>query len=139
MYEGPFVCETGWNTFVLDSLFEYNGQDNLLVAVLDESGAYNSLSHSFRLTNTNANMALEWHRDNAAIPASNPDGQFSINPKRNNIRFLSPCLDEVSCVAPNLFVHQVGSDAASVTIVPGADETAWEVEYKHAEDTVWTN
>ena len=41
VYEGPIHCYKGWNDIILDSQFEYNGTDNLLIAIDDNSGNFN--------------------------------------------------------------------------------------------------
>ena len=51
VYSGALNCTQGWNRFDFDTPFEYNGINNLIVAVDDNSGSYNSCS-SFPLINS---------------------------------------------------------------------------------------
>lgn len=52
VYEGPIYCTNGWNEIELDSAFSYDGTHNLVVAIWDNSGDYNSASHLFYCTST---------------------------------------------------------------------------------------
>ena len=63
VYEGNLNCTQGWNEFVLDTVFYYNGLDNLVVVVEDNSNDYDGSSYKFYQTNTTGNMAMSWHSD----------------------------------------------------------------------------
>jgi hypothetical protein len=60
----------GWYTFTLDTPFEYNGTDNLLVAFYDGTSGYPGTSYTWRQTTSpeSAYMALRYYSD-----SSNPD------------------------------------------------------------------
>ena len=55
----------GWYTFTLDTPFEYNGTDNLLVAFFDGTSGYPGTSYTWRQTTSpnSANMALRYYSD----------------------------------------------------------------------------
>ena len=63
VYTGHLNCSTGWNEFVLDNGFLYNGTDNLVVRVVDESGQYGSSSNKFYYTNCTGYKCLTWQND----------------------------------------------------------------------------
>ncbi len=65
VYEGNLNCAQGWNEFALNTPFSYAG-GNLAIVVEDNSGAYNSSSHTFKTTTTTHNSALTWQQDAAA-------------------------------------------------------------------------
>lgn len=72
VYHGHLNCDEGWNTFVLDSIFAYNGTDNLVVAVYDYSHSYNGPQYTFYATNTpNRYSSLTYFSDSQKpIPSS---------------------------------------------------------------------
>lgn len=55
----------GWYTFILDTPFEYNGTDNLLVAFFDGTSGYPGTSYTWHQTTSpnSANMALCYYSD----------------------------------------------------------------------------
>jgi len=48
VYHGHLNCSQGWNTFTFDTVFEYNGNDNLMVIVDDNSGDFDGSAYTFR-------------------------------------------------------------------------------------------
>ena len=63
VYSGSLNCSQGWNEFVLDNAFLYNGTDNLVVVFDDRSNDYNGSAYKFYQTNTTDYMALSWQSD----------------------------------------------------------------------------
>ena len=63
VYTGDLNCATGWNEFTLDEEFAYNGNDNLVVRVVDESGQYGSSSNKFYYTNCTGYKCMTWQND----------------------------------------------------------------------------
>lgn len=57
--------EAGWYTFTLDTPFEYNGTDNLLVAFYDGTSGYPGTSYTWRTTTTSTSMALRYYSDSS--------------------------------------------------------------------------
>ena len=70
----------GWNTITLDSPFEYNGTDNLLITVDNNTGNWNSSKTSFYVYSTEGNRAHYGYQDNNDI---NPESPGS--PTYNNL------------------------------------------------------
>lgn len=90
VYEGPMQCVQGWNEFVLDSAFIYNGTGNLVVAIDDNSGEYNSSSCKFFCTRTNGQYrSLTYYSDsyNPDPTASSYNGSKYRRQYRADIRF----------------------------------------------------
>lgn len=85
VYEGSLNCVQGWNEIVLDSVFAYNGTDNLVIAIDDNSGDYDGSSYRFYCTTTgSAYRSLTYYSDN-----NNPDPtgtSFSGNKSRRQQR-----------------------------------------------------
>lgn len=84
VYEGSLNCEQGWNEFELDETFDYNGIDNLIVAVEDNSNDYDGNAFKFYQTNTTQNQAISWQNDYSTWNASNSG---SVRSYRSDIRF----------------------------------------------------
>ena len=83
--------EAGWFTFTLDTPFEYNGTDNLLVAFFDGTSGYPGRSYTWRQTPSpnEANMALRYYSDNIApdpYNLSNYSGSKALYQYRGNIK-----------------------------------------------------
>jgi len=86
VYTGHLNCSTGWNEFELDNEFSYNGTDNLIVVVDDESGQYGSSSNKFYYTNCTGYKCLTYQNDSYTWSNhSNPTG--TRRTYRSDIRF----------------------------------------------------
>ena len=73
--------QTGWNVIPLDTPFEYNGTDNLLITVDDNSGSWVSSKTAFYAYSTGANRAHYTFQDNTDFnPAS-----ISANSSNNSL------------------------------------------------------
>lgn len=84
VYQGNLNCSNGWNEFVLDTEFPYNGTDNLVVVVNDMSNAYDGSAYKFYYTNTSSNMCLTYQSDGSAWSSSSVKTARSYRP---DIRF----------------------------------------------------
>ena len=72
VYTGDLNCSQGWNTFTFTTPYYYDGEDNLMVIVDDNSNAYNSNSHTFRTTACTGYKTIYWYSD-----SQNPDPSSS--------------------------------------------------------------
>ncbi|MBP5190822.1 MAG: M6 family metalloprotease domain-containing protein [Bacteroidales bacterium] len=52
VYSGPINCTNGWNELRLNTPFFYNGHDNLMIAIHDNSGHSANYSSYFKCTST---------------------------------------------------------------------------------------
>ncbi len=94
VYHGNMNCVQGWNEFVLDEPFAYDNSSNLIVAVLDNSGSYNSSSYKFYCKTGSNNTTLYYYNDYSQWSASSSGTRTNI---RNDIRF-TVCASEFSDV-----------------------------------------
>ena len=102
VYCGPIAFAHGWCCVVLDSQFVYNGIDNLIVAVDDNTGTISGQSNMFGATLRSQSMVLQFYHD-----GYNPDpynlgnyqGQRNGSSARPNI-VLGSC--GVPCAPPSL-------------------------------------
>ena len=141
VYTGNLNCHQGWNTFAFSNPFHYNGTDNLVLVVDDNSGAYDGNSYTFLVHNTGNNRAVYYYSDsynpNPANPTSgNPISAATFN--RNNVRFFIPCDNTSDCIAPNAYVSTIGENSLTITWAPGSTETSWEMQYC-IDPTNWTS
>ena len=91
VYSGPLNCTTqGWNTFNLSQSFSYDGTSNLVIAIDDNSGAYNGQSYTFNYTSGSSGSALYCYSDGTnADPSAPPTGTLSTNYPNTKL-----CIDE---------------------------------------------
>ena len=114
VYSGNLNCQQGWNTFTFTTPFQYNGTDNLVLAVDDNSGDYNGSTYTFYVHSAGANRAVHYYQDGTDISMNAPDtaDMAVIYGSRSNVKFGSVCDNSNTCVAPNIHV-------ANVTFAPG--------------------
>lgn len=68
VFTGNLNSSNGWNEYFFNTPFAYNGTDNIVIAVDDNSGGYNNTDYTYAVDQTSAPMALCFYSD-----ASNPD------------------------------------------------------------------
>jgi len=136
---------TGWNTFVFDQPFAYDGTKNLVVAYYEGNGSYNS--GAFQVHSTSGNKSISHYNDNSSnVSYSSPataSGSKYFNPYRNNIKLNMDitsivCNDVESCPAvTNVAVSNVTPNSAEVAWNASATQDNFIVEYRTSEETVW--
>ena len=139
VYSGNLNCTQGWNTFNFTTPFQYNGTDNLVLAIDDNSGDYDGSTYTFYVHNAGATRAIHFYQDGADISMSSPSADNEdYTSNRSNVRFGQPCDNNATCVAPNVHVANITPTSANVHWAPGYVESAWDFEYKKQNDTIWT-
>lgn len=139
VYTGSLNCSQGWNTFYFDSTFNYNGVDNLVVAVLDNSDDYDGTSYAFNVHNANGVRTLYFYTDDGIISMTNPPvNSSSTTNYRNNMILGADCDSLATCIAPNVFAGNITDNTAEISWAAGNGESDWNMEYKSAFDTAWT-
>ena len=139
VYSGPMNCSQGWNTFVFTTPFQYNGTDNLVVVVDDNSGDYDGSAYVFRVHDAGATRSLYFYSDSYNPDPTNPTSagaSSSTTSNRTDVKFFIPCDNTVTCVAPNLFVTEATDESISLDWAPGNSESSWELEYSD-DDANW--
>ena len=88
VYSGSVTFNaSGWTTITLTTPFEYNGTNNLLLAVDDNTGSYvssSSNSPKFYVYSTGANRALRIYSDNTNYNPSSPSSYSGTYVTSNN-------------------------------------------------------
>ena len=142
VYTGPMNCQQGWNTFNFTSAFQYNGTDNLVVAIDDNSGDYDNSSYTFYAHNAGATRSMYFYSDTYNMDPTDPassGASSSTTSSRTNIKISTPCDYTVTCIAPNVYVSDATENSLTVNWAPGNNESSWEVEYNSATDSTWVS
>ena len=131
------VGQVGWTSAMFDQPWTIpaNG-DNIVVAVLNKTGNYSSMS--FAAYSGTTGQGVYGYQDPSV---SDP---YTISSYANNnytntipaIRFEGDC--ELSCLPPMLALGDVESNSVGLAWVAGADETEWVVSYKADSSASWT-
>ncbi len=127
-----------WLEIPFNQSFSYNGNDNLLVAVLDHTGTYTNSSNKFYTHNdaSTSNMSRYVYRDASAYDPFNPDVAGTVSSNVNNMRFIF--CDQSTCIRPNtLTVSNITDNSADLSWVSAGSENSWEIEFRTAADTGW--
>ena len=137
----------GWNTILLDTVFHFNGSENLVVTFDDNTGTvvgsttamkfYYTANGSTTASQNNCHVVYKYQAND--LDPFNPAVTGTRSTYRNNIRFGFACSSTVTCVAPNVIVTDVASDNITLDWVAGYTENAWEVQFKTAGDPDFTS
>ena len=137
VYTGAPTLHTGLNTFQFSTPFSYNGTDNLLLIVIDETGTYSS-GNTWR-THTAPFQASRYnYQDSSPYSISSTPASGTSTSSRNNVIFGAGCDTTTTCVAPHMSIAGISQNSITINWVAGYQESAWEIEYKEATDTLWT-
>ena len=138
----------GWNTIVLDTVFPYNGSENLVITFDDNTGTpvgststvkfYYTAHGSTTASQNNCHVVYKYLGTNLD-PFDLAGTTGTRTTYRNNIRFGFECDPNVTCVAPNMLVTDVTSTSATLEWVAGLGENSWELQYKSAADADYTS
>ncbi|MCR4680269.1 MAG: fibronectin type III domain-containing protein [Bacteroidales bacterium] len=141
VYAGAFTATApGWVTIHLDNPFNYNGTDNLMIAIDDNTGSYSS--RYFHYTQASG-MSHYYYSDTDnpnPLDMSTYSGSSNDNGYRANIQisFQSDCVEGTTCAVPNPYIVGVTNESVTLGWTPGNEETSWDIQYKIASDSVWT-
>lgn len=131
--------EGHWVDLPLDSVFAYNGTDNLLLMVIDHSGDHAGASSERFYMNEQQNYLSQCvYSDDADYDATTMPSTGTMHFQRNNVRFIT--CGSNSCVAPNMLsVSNVTSNSAEISwldVNPNADV---ELEYLASDGFFWVS
>lgn len=145
VYDGTNVvvgASTGWQEFVLNTPFNYNGTDNLVVVVSKKQSGYsNNLKYYYTSTsNTCLYRENDYNEDYAEYPGTNygTRGAYRANIKVN---IEGSCSDPVSC--PDLVsveANELTPNSATIewTLAESSTQDNFVVEYKTRNSADWT-
>lgn len=139
VYHGNLNCISGWNQFYFSSPFQYNGTDNLLIVIDDNSGIRGNNRQTFRVHSTNESLTIYstgmYENPDMSDPYINDYYTLTTN-KRNNVRFLG-CGESSGCVPPNVIIRDIYADQADIQIISPDHNGPWTVDYKEYGDEEW--
>ena len=147
VYEGPLNCTTqGWNHFEFNrGTFAYNGTSNMIIAIVDNSGATDA-NESFYYESKSSSTSHRVFRNDAPYTFADLGTQTAGNSVwRTNMRLTTggsgggECLASATCAAPAVEIEQDATGDIVVSWIPGYQETSWDLDYRAADATAWTN
>lgn len=137
VYEGNLNCTQGWNVFNFDTYFTYNGNDNLVVILDDNSGVYNTSSYVFRSRTYNTYQSLYFYSDeNNPNPAEPPTGTRGFVLSDMEL-FLCNQVAPMSCPEPMVYTSDADDQSVTVAWVSNGSESAWTLQYKQENSNIW--
>lgn len=137
VYHGALNCRPGWNAFNFDTPFYYNGNDNLVICVIDSSNSHDGSTYKFKCHSTAGTMARGNYNDRG-FSVSNPTPSMAPTYNyRYNVRLRYPCNNSELCAAPNVVVVESSGDEVTLNWAPGNGEDLWWVSHKQADSTNW--
>lgn len=141
VYEGDLICSQGWNSFNFDNYFNYNGHDNLVLIVVDNSSWYDGPEYVFNAHTLDRYASLYYtaYGSSGGSVNTNPNnGLRSYN--RSDVKFFS-CAQSVPILCPAPFIYSCHADVNSISIewLANGTENEWVLEYKTEEANSWTS
>lgn len=133
-----FNSTVGWVDVIFDTPFINNGS-NLVLAINDKTGTYNSNSRNYFGVHCTTSVSTVYSRndDNAYNPASITTFGY-YESKAADIKFIGPCELEEVCTAP--VVVATATTTSSVTLQVAADDaSSFQVQYKTLNGTTWVD
>ncbi len=129
-----FTGENGWLTIALQNAYDYSGNGNLVLSVVDSSPAnYYYSSPSYYVSSSNFNRSL-YTNSYSPITIDN-NNYFSTSGSRNVMLFSKTCGNE-GCARPLLSVSDVSDSSATVVCQTGEGV---ELQYKALGDYEYTS
>ena len=141
-FSGTVTIVDGWNEIPFANPFAYNGNGNIVLTFVDNTGTYASSIYGLVHNTTSAKSLMGYDYSSPLDPSDSLclSSLYYYNTDvlnmRSNITFLTPCGD-ASCVPPSVTVTQVDSGSVTLSWVPGLYESNWSVEYREEGDTNW--
>ncbi|MBR4487416.1 MAG: choice-of-anchor J domain-containing protein [Bacteroidales bacterium] len=123
VYSGPMNCSQGWNTFTLNTPFNYNGTDNLVMAILDNSGSYDGSYYAFYYSTGSGTVQLYLQNDDSPYNPNSP-GSGSTSSYYPNTQF---CIETATCSKPSDLTAEPDKHTADLTWTETGDANAWQI------------
>jgi hypothetical protein len=140
VYEGDLICSQGWNTFNFDTYFSYNGSDNLVLIVDDNSYAYNGSAYVFNAHTASNNISMYYYSDSSNPDPANPPTASSRVATRSDVKFfLCNQTAPMSCPAPYLYVAETEAENVTLAWNANGNENEWNLEYRIEGSNSWTS
>ena len=134
VYTGSVSWSTGWVSIALDSTFTYQDSGSLVIAVIDQSGSWQSGYPYFTGTTMSNTRSLYAYTDNSAYSLGS--ALTSTTSFLPNIRLGINSTSEYCATPSDLVASDLVNDEATITWQENGGATSWEVILS---DTAVTN
>ena len=127
VYSGSRLFTTGWNTFEFDNPFIYDGTQNVVLIVDDNTGSYNGTNY-FRVFDA-ASQGLRVYNDPTNYDPTNPSSYTGVvlNVK-NQIRILKGAMSD--CMKPTQFTASNETpNSVDLSWTENGESQTWWIEY----------
>ncbi|MCK9163478.1 MAG: fibronectin type III domain-containing protein, partial [Bacteroidales bacterium] len=130
VFSGLITFNVGWNYITFATPFQYNGVDNLIIAVDKNTGTYSN--RSWQSHTSSFVSCLYYYQDNTNIDPTAPDASNKgFGSSRPNTKFVITPNDPGFCFAPsNLAYSNVLTNQATITWDANVNVASYLVEYK---------
>ena len=124
--------EDYWFKIPFDTVFAYNGTDNLVIAFDDNTGSSGGSANRFYTNYYPSYASIYISSDNTNYtPQDPPSG--SRNNNRMNLRLPGDCIS-TGCDAANVSVADITDTSARIVFTAGVGNTGCEMQYKRTRD-----
>ena len=127
--------EDFWFWIPFDTIFNYNGTDNLVVVFDDNTGT--ALSPSERFYNHYAYASSRYACSSSNIDPSSPTGSSNTSNYRANILMPGSCISD-GCDRANVAVTDITVTSALLHFSAGNGSSGFELQYKRTADSTFT-
>ena len=140
VYTGGMNCTQGWNHFVLDTAFNYDGTSNLLIVVVDNAGDYDGSNYVFKTHYAPGKAYLDYNDDDSYTVSYATGGYGDALDYRAHMKLHGyGCVQVGGCVAPYVTVDSTLTDQVDLEWLAGYSETSWDIDYRQVGTTTWNN
>lgn len=137
VFTGALNLTNGWVTFVFPEIFEYSGQNNLIIAVIKSHSEY-SWGHNFMTISANSSSIYR-ESDYASYTLSTTSGSGGIENKKPIVKFgIFPSEDY--CYPPiDIFPNTITPNQATISWnIEDESSSVFGLAYKTDADEDWT-
>ena len=140
VYSGSSIMLTAgqWNTLTLNTAFNYNGADNLIIYVRDMTGSWTNGNTWYGADGTSG-VSRYAYRDDSPYVIGSFTGGTTGSFRSSIILSGAACAVQSTCAAPVAVVTDVTTTTVDVTWAPGNTETSWNVYYRLTGSTAWSS
>lgn len=127
---------TGWQSVILDDVFEYDGTENLVVVVSKTAASYNSTPEYYY---TNKSNSVLYRRNDSNLSYAEHPGSSS-GTTSNNLANIRLYFMPDACPSPrSVTVTDITEESATVSWQGNANATQWQVGYGLSVDAAMQN
>lgn len=117
VYSGNVTWTTGWNTFTLNTPFAYNGTDNLLVVMNDNTGTWQSGGPYYEVYPGNGTQALYKYQDGAAYDPTSSISAYTLANKNQIQLCISYSISPCPAIDAETMSHELTGNGTSSAII----------------------